>query len=359
MSEMETHQGTAPQLPTEVWAAILVKVEDPYDLWVSCRQVSSKFKIDAEHAFRVKLLPKLRIETNYTSTEDPETTMVAKLDETHPDLTSSTDFSEISSYRQHIPDNERLLSLTGALKPPGVVLFNVDGQAPSLVPGDCHLMSFANEKTLTCYISNPNIPALQFHLIGSGVTWGNDASWHEEGHISFDRKKLMTAFFAEESFVRRRLVDEHKPKVTPPTLSQLLEESTCSMSRRCPSMTQSWEQGNRILTMDISDQPRYCCVHSAFLNQVLAALAPKGFDACEDAYRRRLLAAYAKAGKPLPQSDPRSETDIEHPFDNHIRSHVARLQSLKEAKVWGIAAARWEQELGMSRIKTGTRGEGK
>jgi len=77
--------------------------------------------------------------------------------------------------------------------------------------------------------------------------------------------------------------------------------------------------------MDITDQPRYSYVHSAFLNRFLAALAPKISGAWEDAYRCRLLTDYAKVGKPLTQSEPKCETDIEHPLDIHIRSHIARL----------------------------------
>jgi hypothetical protein len=58
-----------PQLPAEIWSEILQYVDDPYDLWVSCRRVSSTVKGQAERIFRHEFLPDVRIEWEYNKDE--------------------------------------------------------------------------------------------------------------------------------------------------------------------------------------------------------------------------------------------------------------------------------------------------
>jgi hypothetical protein len=50
------------QLPTELWGHILEELDDPFELWVTCRQVSRTLRKEAEHVFRVCHLPQLSLE---------------------------------------------------------------------------------------------------------------------------------------------------------------------------------------------------------------------------------------------------------------------------------------------------------
>jgi hypothetical protein len=46
-----------PHLPLELWSHVLREVDDPLTLWVTCRRVSRIFKLEAERAFRLAMLP--------------------------------------------------------------------------------------------------------------------------------------------------------------------------------------------------------------------------------------------------------------------------------------------------------------
>ena len=51
-----------PHLPAELWAQVLQNVDDPFSLWVTCRQASRTWRTEGEHAFRAIFLPILHIE---------------------------------------------------------------------------------------------------------------------------------------------------------------------------------------------------------------------------------------------------------------------------------------------------------
>jgi hypothetical protein len=56
-----TTTRTLPHIPVELWGEIIGHVDDPFDLWISCRQVSRSFRHEAELAFRQHLLPESRM----------------------------------------------------------------------------------------------------------------------------------------------------------------------------------------------------------------------------------------------------------------------------------------------------------
>lgn len=51
-----------PHLPVELWAQVLQNVDDPFTLWITCRQVSRTWRTEGEHVFRTIFLPILHIE---------------------------------------------------------------------------------------------------------------------------------------------------------------------------------------------------------------------------------------------------------------------------------------------------------
>lgn len=40
---------------------VLTQIEDPYDLWVTWRQVSKLLRIEAERAYRLRFLPSMKL----------------------------------------------------------------------------------------------------------------------------------------------------------------------------------------------------------------------------------------------------------------------------------------------------------
>jgi hypothetical protein len=50
-----------PHLPLEIWGQFLLQLDDPFTLWVTCRRISRRFKLEAEHAFRMAMLPHLQM----------------------------------------------------------------------------------------------------------------------------------------------------------------------------------------------------------------------------------------------------------------------------------------------------------
>ncbi|KAJ5056083.1 hypothetical protein J3E74DRAFT_180665, partial [Bipolaris maydis] len=51
-----------PPSPLEIWAEILRHINDPFTLWVPCRQIGRGIRYEAERIFYTTFIPLLHIE---------------------------------------------------------------------------------------------------------------------------------------------------------------------------------------------------------------------------------------------------------------------------------------------------------
>ena len=79
-----------PHLPDELFIQVLQSVDDPFVLWVTCRQVSQAWRKEAERAFRATFLPILHIEWTHIQFGRIEKNLIATTDAHSIDPQSST-----------------------------------------------------------------------------------------------------------------------------------------------------------------------------------------------------------------------------------------------------------------------------
>ncbi|KAH5183974.1 hypothetical protein HBH76_141860 [Parastagonospora nodorum] len=351
-SSAMTSKTTAPELPTEIWAAILMNVEDPYDLWVSCRQVSSKFKIDAERAFRVNFLPHLNIHWGYHGNDGDHISVEATIDDTQSELKSS---SVSCLLRTTGPYSRPPVLPPQTMQERMVMLHNIiDWDDLSAMS---HAGSWGPLRSMKAYIKCPDIcddyatdldlPEVQLSLlpVPDPIPQNTKIS---QGHITFDWKVLITTFFAEEVHVRRKLADGIKA-TEDATLVGLHRKAKIFLRTGCPTLRWSSKPQPLSHNMSMKDQQSYMKVKSCHIEAVVSALAPDHTHLYEEAYSQRLRKAYSGIGLDPPWEAEEAITERRE-LRAHVRKHVRAFHKDKSdaARIAAVATAKllWMREFG-------------
>jgi hypothetical protein len=262
------------ELPVELWSEILQRVDDPYYLWVECRHVSKRFKIEAEHAFRMQFLPRLRFNWLHQGDEEDAKliSIIALFDSARSDPRAPTAFFELMSRvpaMPDLPDNERLSLTRQALDRDDIDAFlrHADIRYQH-APPQAMIASFDLLPSLNRYVNDPELPNLQIHPVQTPYAHPMGSPYVKQGHISLDWKEFMTKFFAEEVHVRRKAKTD--VPITPfHSLPDLLSSSCGSLGLICPSFTES----GGVMTILLKEQPAYLNVRSNFIQSAVGSLS--------------------------------------------------------------------------------------
>ncbi|KAH6220022.1 hypothetical protein HBI42_104380 [Parastagonospora nodorum] len=201
-------------LPFELWGKILGNIDDPFDLWTTCRQISNGIKIEAEHTFRLRFLPDLRIKWSITRDNRYYETIYleirAKPSHALVDATSSSatftiqvkgPVSSTSSGYVGWSNKERNECVRQAFHYKDHNATTRTSRQPFAIIRHKMRLFFETTNVLATYQNDPEISGLEIHLTPFRDQVSIKA-WEDQGHISFDSKKLMTSFFSEEAAFR-------------------------------------------------------------------------------------------------------------------------------------------------------------
>ncbi|KAH5311254.1 hypothetical protein HBI50_156320 [Parastagonospora nodorum] len=208
-----------PPLPFELWGKVLSNIDDPFDLWTTCRQISNGIRIEAERTFRLRFLPDLRIKWSITRDNRYCETIYldirAKPSHALGDATSSSatftiqvkgPVSSTSSGYVGWSNKERNECVRQAFHyKDHNATTRTSGQPFAIIRHKMRLF-FETTNVLATYQNDPEISGLGIHLTPFRDQVSIKA-WEDQGHISFDWKKLMTSFFSEEIWVRGHSTD--------------------------------------------------------------------------------------------------------------------------------------------------------
>ncbi|KAH4809454.1 hypothetical protein HBH61_112680 [Parastagonospora nodorum] len=203
-----------PPLPFELWGKVLSNIDDPFDLWTTCRQISNGIRIEAERTFRLRFLPDLRIKWSITRDNRYCETIYldirAKPSHALGDATSSSatftiqvkgPVSSTSSGYVGWSNKERNECVRQAFHyKDHNATTRTSGQPFAIIRHKMRLF-FETTNVLATYQNDPEISGLRIHLTPFRDQVSIKA-WEDQGHISFDWKKLMTSFFSEEAAFR-------------------------------------------------------------------------------------------------------------------------------------------------------------
>lgn len=86
------------------------------------------------------------------------------------------------------------------------------------------------------FVNDSELPCLQYHFTEQEIELSlSDLTL--VGHISIDWKKFVTAFFAEEVYVRRKLAHAGIIIPAPPSAATQFAHTKTSPLAKCPSLT--------------------------------------------------------------------------------------------------------------------------
>jgi hypothetical protein len=295
-----------PQLPAEIWSEILQYVDDPYDLWVSCRRVSSTVKGQAERIFRHEFLPEVRIEWEHYAEDAPDRyenddeaiKVWAQFDTSRSDPNSHTALFnirwELPQGGEETASGADLRTVDARIKSLKLVINRFDSDAPArgentvVYDGFYQTMKVwfevekgcwrYNSKDCKSYVNDPEIPDIQVQAIEPDTRTPSPGSLL--AYLSCDWKKLMDSLFAEELFVRRRLAEYGLTRYQPPNLTTLLEDAERSLRASCPSFAKS-TSGKSTYAVDMNDALKYNDVREKYEKAVMRQCYPR---ACEHLY---------------------------------------------------------------------------
>ena len=193
-----------PHLPAELGAQVLQNVDDPFSLWVTCRQVSRTWRTEGEHAFRAIFLPILHIEWTRVAFGRIAHTIIAIPDE-HSIKSQSTTLSLVLRWGE--PRSEFI--------PNHLEDFTRDEFGRELAwitdYNDYRSWLYGSSREMSEQAIWFDTADGRYTFVGSAETNGFTPQFPAEEHdtrdrrrVTYDWKVLMNALFAEEVFVRRR-----------------------------------------------------------------------------------------------------------------------------------------------------------
>ncbi|KAH4416065.1 hypothetical protein HBH92_067890 [Parastagonospora nodorum] len=223
-----------PPLPFELWGKVLSNIDDPFDLWTTCRQISNGIRIEAERTFRLRFLPDLRIEWIISRDNRywKNICLEIRVKPSHAlvDATSSSatftiqvkgPVSSTSSGYVDWSNKERNECVRQAFHYKDHNATTRTSEQPFAIIRHKTTVFFETPNVFATYQIDPEISGLSIYLTPVRDQVSIEA-WEDQGHISFDWKKLMTSFFSEEAVLRnieryyiapRGLENESLPKL--------------------------------------------------------------------------------------------------------------------------------------------------
>tara|TARA_R110002003_G_scaffold117_17_gene10433 strand:+ start:2815 stop:3867 length:1053 start_codon:yes stop_codon:yes gene_type:complete len=216
-SDTDEHASADVYLPAELWGEILQYVEDPFDLWVNCRRVSSVLRKEAQHAFRVEVMPLLHIRwllgTNGTDSLELDARPLSTSVPHQDDLGQAQ--LELSvmplCYLFAILNNsahQLNLKIMQALDYKDHDFRKRQMSGPYGGPTKYHVLDVSLGPGFL-YSTNSELPGLKLQIrveepsINSSIS-GSQLSPRDVGIISVDWKMLMDILFRDEEYIRRR-----------------------------------------------------------------------------------------------------------------------------------------------------------
>ncbi|EUC48937.1 hypothetical protein COCMIDRAFT_2202 [Bipolaris oryzae ATCC 44560] len=193
--------------PLEVWAEILQHIDDPFTLWVPCRQVARGIRYEAERVFYTTFIPLLHIEWTgaesvfeYTEPNIIATPYLQAADSTWKSspltltLSSTDGYEEVNRDMSYSEWRERAHR---AINYADMDLWRAD-------------IEHENYHNQVIYFNTPDV---RYTFINSAETRFDDANFHAvdgeckpyKARAALDWRQLMTRLFAEENIVRKRL----------------------------------------------------------------------------------------------------------------------------------------------------------
>ncbi|KAH5076925.1 hypothetical protein HBH95_114940 [Parastagonospora nodorum] len=203
-----------PPLPFELWGKVLSNIDDPFDLWTTCRQISNGIRIEAERTFRLRFLPDLRIEWIISRDNRywKNICLEIRVKPSHAlvDATSSSatftiqvkgPVSSTSSGYVDWSNKERNECVRQAFHYKDHNATTRTSEQPFAIIRHKTTVFFETPNVFATYQIDPEISGLSIYLTPVRDQVSIEA-WEDQGHISFDWKKLMTSFFSEEAVLR-------------------------------------------------------------------------------------------------------------------------------------------------------------
>lgn len=343
LSAMMTSPRTCPQLPTELWSEVLQYLADPYDLWVSCRQVSSAFKIEAERAFRIQFLPCLKVEWRPVDRLVNEFFVVAELDEAISDPKSSSAFFNLHTKDRYFVLNslnaeDRVASLRNLIDRDDIdAIYRKADKWTYGSQGHVMRACFEHLRTPNNYANDVEIPDLKLHL---ALTPAKTLS-ADQDHMELNWKRLLTVLFAEEIYVRQKIAAA-EPWNAQATLQSAMARTKGSVRAR----NSTYANQSRSLAMSTRDEQPYLNVKADFIKDFVAARVAEHMRAYGEAYQHRLRKAYANIGLDPPWEADKAYAEFQQ-FRSHVRAHVHRLQAKEQDRRKGsyriLAETYWDR----------------
>jgi hypothetical protein len=337
-----------PPLPFELWGKVLSNIDDPFDLWTTCRQISNGIRIEAERTFRLIFLPDLRIKWSITRNsrycEHIYLDIRAKPSHALVDaISSSATFTiqvngPVSSSSGYIgwSNKERNECVRQAFH-------YKDHNATTRTIRHEMRVFFETQNVFATYQNDPGISGLGIHLTPFQDQFPIKA-WEDRGHISFDWKKLMTSFFSEEIWVRGHSTDVAVNKNRPPSLARILQDFEDRLRIECPSLKIISKKEKRCyvtLAMKRSEEAAFHQIERDYIAAVSLACAPDRTELYWEAHRKRLMKAHPKQDI---QDELGNESVPNLSFYAYV--HVRDLYNTRVRSVEDMAEKYWRKEVG-------------
>jgi hypothetical protein len=194
-----------PHLPDELFIQVLQNVNDPFVLWVTCRQVSQAWKTEAEGAFRATYLPLLRIEWTEVQFGRVGYNLIATPDKHPIDRQSSTlsllvissrpKSGKLSNFWGHSNTREEMEDAAHWIKQFGDYDSWVYGHG---FENNLQAIWFDTVDGRYTFVSSAETHAFDLRV----PVWEQDERGHYRFRVTCDWKALIDALFMEERYVR-------------------------------------------------------------------------------------------------------------------------------------------------------------
>jgi hypothetical protein len=336
-------------LPAELWAEVFSYLDDPFDVWVICRQVSSSLRKEAEIAFRWNFLPLLKMHWTLKSEQLRLFVVHAEYDTDTTDQSftaASFQLKAISPLRYHgrsgfVSEMERKAMVFKALDYKDIDFQSRLEHTLNLVtrtPAHKLRMYFDTGPDVNIYMNDTDIPDMNVVFTTEDIKLQppvrrihsrllrNEACFF--GHTSFDWKALTDHFFAEEAFVRRQ---------------QVLQGRNATPHTNLAVMIVSVQQ-----RLNAYDDGRGCknnhpkLVEDEYLRDAKAQILPP-LDSEKDlyatAYLRRLERSFASANLRI---GFRHQVPL---LAERVTNHVRWLRAARERQAVRLAKRGWAEEI--------------
>jgi hypothetical protein len=180
------------------------------------------------------------------------------------------------------------------------------------------------------YVNDVEIPEMSYHLhtFSRSAVSLKGVQCEKQGYVNLNWKSLLTGFFAEEIFVRRKLRDGGARKTPLLTLRSLFDRSMTAIAWRCPSLKRL-EQGYRISE---GDKQCYESSRKGFTKTALELyVSPSSHQSVyQAAYAARLHKAFAKTGLDLLPKAGNGFKINRSKYKLKLEEHVDAMQKYRE-----------------------------